>query len=261
MTFLHRRLQPTDSVIGKFGDPVSSGSGVRTREGLIGPTQRGRLISVKVIEIALLLTIATTSEGAILVFDNGLSSGGQGAFANIVGKQYLYEDFSLSANTTITGVTWQQHEASNIVYDLTEMSIYQGLPQVSSVLFTVNAAASRTPNTTGILYGTQYGFDYSLVGLNIALPAGTYWLGLNNVYHVPGGGGSAGTTWDSTIGGPNTIPGARLINSNFTAPGTTVGIPNFAFQIMAVPEPSKYLLMSLGLFALGLVARRGSKAA
>jgi hypothetical protein len=100
------------------------------------------------------------------------------------------------------------------------------------LLYSADVVATLTPNGTGRIFNSFDGFDYSIAGLSLALPAGTYWLGLNTV-------GGRNTGWDTTTGGPDTIQGARLINVNSPAPGTTVS--DFAFQVMGTPQPARML--------------------
>lgn len=200
--------------------------------------------------LALLIAATAASASAAVAFNNGVSSGTQSRVANDL-SQRLYEDFTLSTGTTVTGILWQQHDDTNTVYSATRVSIYSGLPEVSTLVFSSDLVATRTPNLTGTILSTFNGFDYSLGGLSLTLPAGTYWIGLNTLYT-----GGLGTGWDNTLGGPDTISGARIINTNFAAPGTTYSA-NFAFQIVAVPEPSTYLLLCSGLAVLAVAARRG----
>lgn len=160
------------------------------------------------------------------VFNNGASSGPQSGTANIAGQQILFENFTVSQNSVITGISWGQHDHQLATYVDTEVLIFAGLPFSASPVFSSNIVASRTPNATGTIFGSWDGFDYAINGLSINLAPGTYWLGLNsrvvsNVF---------GSSWDETTGGPNTINGSRVVNNNFPAPGQPTS-NNLAFTL------------------------------
>jgi hypothetical protein len=88
----------------------------------------------------------------------------------------------------------------------------------------------------------------------VTLAPGTYFFALID-------SASNRTGWDDTDGSASTIPGYRIVNGNFPAPGVNYG-RNLAFQIIgvaAVPEPDPSTLMLVGVAGLGfLVSRRGS---
>jgi len=159
------------------------------------------------------------------LFDNGSSSGPQSNSANTSGVQELFEDFTLSQNSLITTIRWQQHDHNTATYLNTQVLIFAGLPFDAPPVFSSTIIADRMPNATGTLLDAWDGFDYEISGLSINLPPGTYWLGLNaNVQGVRSG-------WDDTTGGPNTIPGFRIVNMNFPAPGSVSEGRNLAFAL------------------------------
>jgi len=157
--------------------------------------------------------------GAVKIFDNGSFSGNQQGTANVATtSQRLFEDFVVSRKKgTITGISWQQHDHRLATYLNTEVLIFAGLPYANSPVYSANIVATRQPNATGSLFVDWDGYDYQIGGLSIDLQAGTYWIGLNTNYT-----GTAGSSWDNTSGAPDTIPGFRLINANFPAPGLQV---------------------------------------
>jgi hypothetical protein len=165
---------------------------------------------------------------AVLV-NNGAFSGGQSNTANIPTQQ-LFEDFTVTQNSVITGINWQQHDQSGSTYVNTQVLVYSGLPFNGAPVFSSNIVASRAANTTGTLFAQWEGFDYSIGGLHISLSPGTYWIGLNSNLT----GGRPG--WDNTTGGPNTIPGFRLVNVANPAPGTVVA-GNLAFRLEGYVVP------------------------
>lgn len=160
-----------------------------------------------------------------LLFDNGPSSGFQQNTGNTVGVQELFEDFTLGQNAVITTIRWQQHDHILATYVDTDVVVFSGLPLSGPPLFRATVVANRTPNLTGRLFSAWDGFDYEIDGLSIGLPAGSYWLGLNARFQGVRSG------WDNTIGEPVTIPGFRIVSSNFPAPGV-VSNRNLAFRLL-----------------------------
>ena len=169
--------------------------------------------------------IGSVSAVTGILFDNGSSSGPQSNFGNTTGFQELFEDFTLGQNSVITTIRWQQHDHNTATYLTTEVLMFAGLPFDGPPLFSSTIIADRMPNATGTLFGAWDGFDYEISGLSINLPPGTYWLGLNaNFQGIRPG-------WDNTTGGPNTIPGFRIVNNNFPAPGLVSQGSNLAFTL------------------------------
>lgn len=173
---------------------------------------------------AILTSAAVPTVYAAVTFDNGHSSGTQSRTANDL-RQRLYENFKLTTSSAITEIHWQQHDDSRVAYAGTRISIYEGLPEVSALLYSADVRATRTPNATGTIFGTFEGYDYSVKGLTICLPAGTYWLGLNSLAN--------GSGWDDTTGGSDNLRGARVINSIQPAPGGNKS--ELAFQLVSEP--------------------------
>jgi hypothetical protein len=159
-----------------------------------------------------------------ILFDNGSSSGPQSNIGNSVGVQELFEDFTVDQNWVITEIHWEEHDHNQATYLSTEVLIFGGLPFSGPPVFASTIVANRTPNSTGTILGNWDGFDYRITGVSINLPPGTYWIGLNQNFQGIRSG------WDTTTGGPNTIPGFRIVNINFPAPGLVNG-GNLAFTL------------------------------
>lgn len=159
-----------------------------------------------------------------LLFENGSSSGPQSNFANTAGNQRLFEDFSVEEGVRITRIAWQQHDHYQATYVSTEVQVFEGLPYDGSPVYRAIVTATRVPNETGTLFDAWEGFDYEIDNLSIDLPPGEYWLGLNERFQGIRSG------WDNTTGGPNTIPGFRVINRNYPPPGS-VANGNLAFSL------------------------------
>lgn len=158
------------------------------------------------------------------LFDNGFSSGPQVNYANTLGTQELFEDFTLGRRAVVNAVRWQQHDHNQATYLDTELVIFGGLPYDGPPLFRATLVAGRTPNGTGSLFGAWEGFDYVVDGLAIELPPGTYWIGANARFVGTRSG------WDNTVVGPHSIPGFRVINVNYPAPGHVLD-GNLAFSL------------------------------
>lgn len=160
-----------------------------------------------------------------ILFDNGSSSGPQSNIGNTAGVQELFEDFTVDQNWVITEINWEEHDHNQATYLSTEVLIFVGLPFNGPPVFSSTIVANRTPNSIGTILGNWDGFDYRITGVSISLPPGTYWIGLNQNFQGIRSG------WDTTTGGPNTIPGFRIVNINFPAPGLVNG-GNLAFTLL-----------------------------
>ena len=142
-----------------------------------------------------ILCLSGAPLAADVLFDNGPFSGPQSNLRNTADigfSQRIFDDFILVHDAEITGFEWLQHDRYDIEYLNTEIRIYAGLPIASNLIFTTNEVATRTPNATGPLFEFWLGFDYSVSGLSIHLPAGVYFLGLNTNALV------GDTSWDQT---------------------------------------------------------------
>lgn len=174
--------------------------------------------------------------GNRLFFDNGSSSGPQPRFANHE-AQRLYDDFRAERAYVLSDLTWQQHDATNMTYRSTTVRLFSGPPELSQPLFMTNVVASRIRNQTVPIFGGIFnGYDYAITGLSIPLTAGTYYIGFSTVFDSEGI--TPGSGWDNTLGGPQTIPGARLINSNSPPPGKEMS--DFSFRIYGLSSPASF---------------------
>lgn len=192
---------------------------------------------------ALTLTLSIASNAATL-FDNGGYSGQQSLRLNS-GRWTMYDDFTIGATSTVTGVEWGQHD-NNGDYISTVLEIYAGSLDSNALIFSTTLAANRTLNGTPALAGGTFkGYDYSVSGLNLVLGPGSYFLSLHN-------NGTLQSAWDETEGNSSTIAG-RYQRRSGSAAAFFVN-EDSVFRVIgdteAVPEPSSFALMALGGLAV-----------
>ena len=194
---------------------------------------------------------------AAIVFDNGSFSGTQ------VGRYYMdpfimYEDFTLTSATTITGLAWSGHDRAG-AYSDTTLTFFDGsaLPSVGTQIFSTTVAATRTPNLTGPIFGDYEGFDYEISGLSLTLGPGLYYFSLLN--DVSG----ALSTWDEAVGTGQTIAGRWQESDGLPVDGSTPfhASEDLVFQLVAdgstsIPEPATLALFGAGLAGLAVIRRR-----
>jgi len=174
----------------------------------------------------------------VILFNNGSESPSfGGSVRNQAGLHEQYEDFRLSQRSTITSIHWrvQAHvlddKDGSRIYDNTELRIFDGLPYGGSQVFGGPFEANRSPMASGFR-----DYDFAITGLSITLDAGTYWLGLNDNTTTA----DFLSGWAITPGGPQTIPGSRVVflgpdcGGGFDISGCgpgRVGSTNFIFRL------------------------------
>jgi hypothetical protein len=166
--------------------------------------------------------------GAGVLFDNGYSSGPQRLVVNAQ-QQKLYDDLVLIEASRITEIYWQQHDHVQATYLSTKVEVFDDLHPAADPVFHATIVADRRRNELGLLTGPAgdwEGYDYEITGLQIELPAGYYWIGLNSNVDV------LGTSWDNTEGGPDARSGfGVVVNDGF--PAFQAG--NLAFALVGEP--------------------------
>jgi len=184
-----------------------------------------RILSVRLAVLVILIVASNASAAPVPFFDNGSFSGPQvlrnnmcAAFdddGNCLSRFTIYDQFVLESGRVITRIEWHQIEQKPENYMGTRLTIGSGIPTVDSLLHTSLVTADRVltpiqdndPRFESIPSGSFESLA-SVSGLNIELAAGTYWLGIHNMYPhnvVPLTGGSS--QWSQTSGTDQTIAG------------------------------------------------------
>ncbi len=146
------------------------------------------------------------SSAAELLYDNGAVVEADLGIKFNYNQWSVYDGFVISEDSIITGFEWSQFDEGAVNYSSTVLVLFNNVPTPSSLLTSFNPIATRTSNrlmleTNKVPSGEVFGFDYLVDGLNLNLPAGTYYLGI----------------WNDVSGG------ATLIGTTFGAVGTTPG--------------------------------------
>lgn len=193
-----------------------------------------------------LLLISSVVHSAILFDNNTVVDSSNSTWNDTYFSFTIYDDFQLSANSTITDINYSIFIQNSFDYTQTFISLLDGIggftilgPFASVGTLTSNGLTTSNANFPN-------GFNVTLSGLNISIVAGNYALGLSTDMNSG--------PFASAIGSGDSGFGSSLVQNN------TLRAEHMAFSIEGtsamVPEPSIIALFAAGLFGLGLVRRR-----
>jgi len=182
---------------------------------------------------------------AAVIYDNGTSTTHNGGWCSHCSGNttyVVYDDFTFDTNSIIGGIEWDAAYYSNTdtSNDITiSFSSGVGTGLIASSIFTwSDVVTNNNSNQNSTFYADL---------VDLAFDAGTYYLSIVSYNHfMPQTGGDG--VWQTNNGTPvvraNSYIPFRLFGENDTG-----GNGN-------IPVPATLLLMSLGLFVLGVSQRR-----
>jgi PEP-CTERM motif len=187
---------------------------------------------------------------AATLYDSGPTTGNLDALGIYAGS-FISDSFTLSQASTITSVdfvSWSQFPISGLSWSITT-----GLPQGATG---PGAGTGATVSQLSTLYASNirgYLVDNNTFSTgSVSLSAGTYYLTLTNAVT-----GNSNANWDEHTAATSTI----YINGTSALSGesNTFQIIGTANAVSAVPLPSTWGMMLMGLVGLGFIAYRQNK--
>lgn len=205
-------------------------------------------MSIKKLAGAVLaLAISASGTMAATVFDNGVTGSNHNRNA---GSIYgIADDFTLSGNTTVTGVNFAfGFTGSDLSQARLDIGIYDSA--MNNLLLLTNLSVSGTQIATSSGYRI---FDVIVSGLNLNLAAGTYWFGYNGVNNL--GGYSDWGVVDSA-GNLRQSRDNMAFNTYYTYQREQQFSISGTSSIAPVPLPATGILLIGAFGGLGLLRRR-----
>lgn len=204
------------------------------------------------------IAAATAVPAHAQLYDNGAPNTG---FGNEFTRWIQAQDFSLGSGATLTAVRFWAFGLSSTGSEYAGSIAWQiygdGGSRPGALLFSGSASPTVTANPGGSCCGASFQLDFALP--NVALGAGTFWLGLHN-------GPLSGTDRRDFYWQP-TAANATLRGWEDVAAFDGDWVENgreHAFQLYGttavIPEPATVVLLGSGLGLVGLVARRRRRA-
>ena len=194
------------------------------------------------------LAIALPASAAVVV-DGSPTGSPAGVWSNASNGQNFLVKFTLAAQTNVTG------------FDVFTSNFYGGLGE--AVRIKIRADADGSPLGSNLFsfddiidVSTLFSGETKIVGSNfdaISLASGTYWMGMSGL-----NGELGWASFDN--GGPSQNPNQRQLSGDIVS--RTPQIDDLAFrvraedQVGAVPEPATWMMMMLGMAAVGFSLRR-----
>ena len=189
---------------------------------------------------------------SVVVVDNGLPDHLTG---NNLGFAFQAEDFNLSADTSVTGISFWSLEGDGAYRGRISWSIRENNRRDAPGALVARGTLSDVTRTAlGSYDGLQefrneFAFHEALI-----LGPDTYWLVLHN--GAPRNLSDPNEFyWESTAGNGTMAGVERFARSG---PWSTTGTEH-AFQVSAVPEPMHVLMLLIGMTLLACVKRRDQR--
>jgi hypothetical protein len=216
-----------------------------------------RKIAALLLSLSIGAVVSEPSQAGV-IFDNGTAAGSTGSCEGLCrspGFFIIYDDFTLSSSSNVTGFTYNSYDGAAGTggglatdYTGTSWSIWNADPHLnfgSGPIFSGTTLGVVSPGAAG-------SFLLTVNGLNINLGPGTYWLGTSDDESNPG---------DRPVYAFTSNGFSDAEQSNTSGIFTATGLTDAAFTIEgapagAVPEPATLALFSAGLVGLAMTWRR-----
>ncbi len=148
----------------------------------------------------ILILLFAANSHAVVLFDNG-SFGGSQVGRNYRGSVFtMWDDFYLPFASTITQIDWSGNEEQITTVPLTaNFGIWTSLSSPAGQIFSGSGIPIKVESGNIVSPGEAYiDFNYTLSGLSLSLPAGTFFIELNVVADPSGGLHMGSNSRDST---------------------------------------------------------------
>ena len=211
---------------------------------------------------------------AVIIVDTGEptapANGGSAWFYGDGGGGWLAEEFTTTQNYAVTnleGWIWEGNSAGNDAFStLAHVVLYGDGGEIPDVLDQIFSGAFSVPNNDPDdrpLSGdvNPYGW-HGVSGLNVPLPAGTYWIAFESYFTdtdyyygamgYPAPNPLTNDAYGSSFGYTQQIPDELQLGIKIQ------GTPGLPQGNTIIPEPSSLFLLGTGLFSFATLRRKRS---
>jgi hypothetical protein len=218
--------------------------------------EKRRILFVSVLIVAPL--VFSIEAQALTLFNQSVDASITGSYSNI-GGQVTADDFSLSTNAYISGITWYGYFDSNpssigsIDFDIAIYDDDSNKPNFNSSFLELNSATVTDTSFDAVNGNNIYKFEALLSSSFLALSSNNYWLSIADNDSATSQFLWSRNNMSGTYAYRNTFGG--IITDWSTSPHG-----DFAFELTPVPEPATMLLFGTGIAGLaGSRLRRKKK--